>query len=623
MAERTGVGMRTSEFISLWLKSTKHKIELRALPSKHRTFTRSIDDMAKFCKEHKHENVYFGIYTRNGGGKREDIREAVCLFADMDFKGYDLGEAEAREILASFELKPSLIVSSGNGLHLYWFLNEPIENAYEQESKIKSILKGIAVKLLSDTSVADIARIFRLPNTFNHKTDPAKKVEVAESNDNRYSLADFEQYAVTQGEPLQDTPLGNKAESIAKRCKFLQFCKEKSAELPEPLWYAMLSNVSRLVNGIDMCHELSSGYRQYSPAEVDKKILHALNASNPMSCSTIKELMVGYGYQDCGMSCTYKSPAANVSPKTPKNGGTPPTQDQPIGENDSIQTKSMLEIMKATANFIDNRVLNRGFLSGITTGFSDLDEITDGWQPGNLAIIAARPSIGKSALMLNMAEAASKNCPVGIVSLEMSDIEKGIRFIAASTGISINKLRKGFLDEEDIKSYVRRAGELSNLPIYYQYDVNNEKMLESSIDIFVKKHGCRVVFIDHLHLMHAESRQQSRDRELAVLTRTAKKLSLKYNIPIIFLCQLNRAIEIGTQKRELKMSDLRDSGAIEQDADLIIFLSLDEQTEVGSVIINACISKGRNIGRGNVKLLFTPWITKFGQLARVDNIVER
>lgn len=607
--------MNTSEFISLWLKNTRHDIELRALPSQHRIFTRNIEDVRRFCKSHEHENVYFGIFTRSQGGKRENVREVVCFFADMDFKGYDFGEAEATNTLDAFSPKPSLVVSSGNGYHVYWFLDKPIENAYEHEHEIKAILKGIAGKLNADPAVADIARILRLPNTNNHKTNPPKQVVVKSHSGKTYPISDFEIFVERQEPQQTGTQHGIKTEHAASRCRFIKFCMNNSSELPEPIWYAMISNVSRLVNGVDMCHELSKRYRNYSPVEVDKKILHAMNASNPMSCSTIKELMVGYGYEDCGASCQFKSPAANIASKVPKkdnNGSHAPVMD------DQIATKSMFEVMKATASFIDNRIQNRGFLSGVTTGFSDLDEITDGWQPGNLAIIAARPSIGKSALMLNMAEAASNICPVGIISLEMSDIEKGIRFIATATGIAINKLRKGFLSEDEIGSYVKRAGELSRLPIYYQYDVSNEKILENSISIFVRKFGCRIIFIDHLHLMYAESRQQSRDRELAVLTRTGKKLALKYNVPIIFLCQLNRSIEVGTQKRELRMSDLRDSGAIEQDADLIIFLSLDEHTETGSMIINANISKGRNIGRGNVRLLFTPWLTKFNQLAKGD-----
>lgn len=590
------------EFFYLFLQRTTFDLELRALPSKDRLFTRDYRIIEKFMKSHENENCYFGVYTRQGGGKSENVREANCLFADLDFKGYEKGQQEAEGKLKAFKFKPSIIIHSGNGFHAYWWLKDVVKNTYEQEQRIKGILKGISLKILSDPAVADIARILRIPGSYNHKCVPPRKVEILHCGNEIYNLDDFKEFE------LQDMPMDIKSEytismeAIFEKCKFIQYCSENRSTMPEPLWYAMISNIARLVNGPNMCHELSIGYHRYNKRETDQKILHAINASAPMTCRTIKELMRTYVGEDCGMSCDYKSPAAVVS----GFGSNDKAQSQIKKE---IITKTMFDLMKDTVNFIENRYSNPDKLSGVATGFKEFDEILDGFQPGNLIIMAARPGDGKSALMLNMAQAGSKECPVGIISLEMTPVEKGVRLLAANTNILINQFRKGRLSKEEVERFINEASKLAELPVFFQYGIYTDEIMGEAVEMLTQQLGCRLIFIDHLHLMSASKTQQNKNIELSVLTRTAKRLAQKYNVPIVFLCQLNRAIE--KENREPRLSDLRESGAIEQDADVVIFLHPDKEIKDGLPAINAIIAKGRNIGKGRIKLNFMGGITKF------------
>ena len=180
-----------AEFLTHFFHGAEHQVELRALPSKARLFTRDLKEIARFINGHiSKENIYFGCATREGrGGTKEHCREIPALWVDLDFK--DTTEAEAEKKLADFKLPPSVIVASGGGLHCYWLLRTPVS---AQTSQVEPILRGLALTLGGDLAAAETARVLRLPGTLNYKYSPPRKVELAISPvpwERRYLLEDF------------------------------------------------------------------------------------------------------------------------------------------------------------------------------------------------------------------------------------------------------------------------------------------------------------------------------------------------------------------------------------------------------------------------------------------------
>lgn len=568
---------------------TVNEVEIRILPLKKRFFITSIAEIPAILSNYREQNVYFGVYTRSGGGSKEHIREATCLFADMDFKSYKGGQEEAVKILKSFPLLPSVVVDSGNGYHVYWILTLPID-AQKYRDEIESILKGISLKLLSDSNVAEIARILRVPGSYNQKCIPPKTVKVLSENDITYTLDQFDEFKVQQIAPKITIQHKETLQGLSSRCGFVKYTIENAATLPEPLWYPMISNVARLTGGPNLCHEISQGYAKYNRREVEQKILHALNASGPYTCQTIKELMKENLGMDCGLSCNVTSPIIQLRQKLTSKA-----------DNDI----DAFALATDTMNYIEQRHKTKGQLSGITTGFKQIDNITDGWQPGNLITLASRPSVGKSALMLQMSRAAAIcSTPVGIVSLEMGKIEKGLRYIASDTGIPIDDFRRGELSPSDFNIIMSSLSEFSILPIHFGYGAYSDIAIAAMITRMVTEKGCRLIFIDHLQLTHTSKANQNRHLELGKITSELKRLALQHSISIVLLCQLNREIE--KVDRVPRMSDLRDSGAIESDSDIILMLY---PLKTGNVQVY--VVKGRNIGTSMVEMQYIGAITKF------------
>jgi hypothetical protein len=179
-------------FLKVIFEGTSQPIELRALPSRDRIFTRLPCEIRKFVSAHARENLYFGCATRDGeGGKKTNCREVIVLWADMDFKG--VPEAEARKRIASFPIPPTIVIESGGGFHVYWLLSAP-ESA--SDPRIEPVLRGLTEALGGDCSAAELARVLRLPGTLNFKYQPPRPVRILEmSCERRYALADFEKYA--------------------------------------------------------------------------------------------------------------------------------------------------------------------------------------------------------------------------------------------------------------------------------------------------------------------------------------------------------------------------------------------------------------------------------------------
>lgn len=261
-------------------------------------------------------------------------------------------------------------------------------------------------------------------------------------------------------------------------------------------------------------------------------------------------------------------------------------------------------------------------ITGIPSGFAKLDRATRGWQPADLIILAARPSVGKTAFALELARAAARNTirpvPVGIWSLEMEDIQLALRMLSAESGIYLHQIQTGRLDDEQMRNlHVRGIGPLSGLSVFIDDAPGLTIMqLRAKARRLKKKHNIGLLLVDYLQLMHGDD-DRNREREIAKISRGLKRLAKELGIPVIALSQLNRAIDSRTgKKRTPQLSDLRESGAIEQDADVVIFLWGPEEEEIqqDASLLNrryARIAKARNGMLLTVPLEFRTEVQQF------------
>ncbi len=260
------------------------------------------------------------------------------------------------------------------------------------------------------------------------------------------------------------------------------------------------------------------------------------------------------------------------------------------------------------------------------TGFERIDDLTSGLQKSELIIIAGRPSMGKTALALNIAQYAALEAqtPAAIFSLEMSKEQLAFRMLASEAKVDSQRLRKGFLGETDWPKLTTAAGRLSEAPIFID-DTPAITVLEMKAKSRRLKAdtGLGLIIVDYIQLMRSGSYRDSREQEISEISRSLKALAKELRVPVIALSQLNRKVEDRTNRRP-QMADLRESGAIEQDADVIAFIYRDEvynksddNTEKGFAEI--IIAKQRNGPTGTVKLAFLEKFTSFENLARADS----
>ena len=260
-------------------------------------------------------------------------------------------------------------------------------------------------------------------------------------------------------------------------------------------------------------------------------------------------------------------------------------------------------------------------VTGLATGFDDLDRLTSGLQPQNLIILAARPAMGKSSLVLNLAQYVSVELhkPAIIFSLEMSKLEIVNRMLSAEARIESTKLRTGKLDDLDWRKLGDSLGKLSDAPLFID-DTPSITLMEirAKCRRLKQRHGLDLIVVDYLQLMSSSGRVDSRQQEVAEFSRGLKMLAKELDVPVIALSQLSRQPESRTDKRPM-MSDLRESGSLEQDADIVAFIYRDEVYDEDSPdrgIAELIISKHRNGATGVVKLAFLNHLTKFANLAR-------
>lgn len=282
-------------------------------------------------------------------------------------------------------------------------------------------------------------------------------------------------------------------------------------------------------------------------------------------------------------------------------------------KKDVIQINPVIKEALANLEIAANR---EDGLSGLPSGFKKLDEFTSGWQKSDLVIIAARPAMGKTALVLSMAKnmAVNYKLPIGVFSLEMSNVQLVNRLIVNVCQIEGEKIKSGRLDDHEWERLDSKIKELYDAPIYVD-DTPSLSIFElrTKARRLVREHGVQMLVIDYLQLMNASGMNYgSREQEVSMISRSLKGLAKELNIPIIALSQLNRGVESrqGEGKRP-QLSDLRESGAIEQDADIVCFIHRPEyykitEDEHGSTagLAEIVISKHRNGPTGIVRMRF-------------------
>ncbi len=282
-------------------------------------------------------------------------------------------------------------------------------------------------------------------------------------------------------------------------------------------------------------------------------------------------------------------------------------------------------------------IANKEGLSGVPSGFTDLDKLTSGWQPSDLIIVAARPGMGKTALTLSMARniAVAKNIPVAFFSLEMSSVQLITRLISSETGLSSEKLRTGRLEKHEWEQLNVKVSALESAPLFIDdtpslsiFDLRAKARRLSS------QHGIKLIFVDYLQLMTASTNNKNgnREQEISTISRNLKALAKELDVPVIALSQLSRAVETrGGSKRPL-LSDLRESGAIEQDADIVSFIYRpeyykidewdDEERTPSQGQAEFIVAKHRNGGLENIRLKFVGHLGKFENLDTFDTPFE-
>lgn len=291
--------------------------------------------------------------------------------------------------------------------------------------------------------------------------------------------------------------------------------------------------------------------------------------------------------------------------------------------NDSIdrkRAKSFAAGIQEAMNQVYAAMTSKSNITGIPSGFHDLDVVTHGWQKSDLIIIAARPSMGKTAFVLNVARNAAikYKVPLAIFSLEMATIQLIMRIQSAECEIFIENIRSGKMPDHEYEKLSHMSNSISNAPIHID-DTSGISVIElkAKVSNLIKKYGIQMIIIDYLQLMVGKG--ENRTQEIGKISRALKGIAKEFNIPVIALSQLSRAVETRGGDKRPQLSDLRESGDIEQDADIVIFLyrpeyygiTEDEEGNSTQGLCEAIIAKHRNGRLANIPFKFNGNIQKF------------
>ncbi len=286
---------------------------------------------------------------------------------------------------------------------------------------------------------------------------------------------------------------------------------------------------------------------------------------------------------------------------------------------------SLGDLVQSSFTTIERLQERKGLVTGVPTGFKDLDDLTSGFQPSDLVIIAARPSMGKTSLVLNIAAhvGVREGLTVGIFSLEMAKEQLFLRMLTSEARIDAHRFRTGFLSERDYGRLSATLGTLAEAPVYID-DTAALGVLEMRAKArrLMAEHGLHLLVVDYIQLMQGRGRFENRQQELASISRALKQLAKELGVPIVALSQLSRAPEARADRRP-QLADLRESGALEQDADLVLFIyraelyDKEETRPEDQGVAEIIIGKQRNGPTGTVRLTFIKEYTRFENLARV------
>jgi len=298
--------------------------------------------------------------------------------------------------------------------------------------------------------------------------------------------------------------------------------------------------------------------------------------------------------------------------------------EEKVGEGFSTLT----EVIKSSFKKIESVAEHEGYITGVPTGFTNFDRLTTGLQPSDLIIIAGRPSMGKTALALNIGYNAAELTKKGVAvfSLEMSKMQLGMRLLGFDAQIDARKLRTGFLGDKEWAGLTDSADRLSALPIFVD-DTSALSVLEMRARCrrLIKKHELVLIIVDYLQLIQGRRSAESRQLEISEISGLLKALAKDLNVPVMALSQLNRKVEDRPNKRP-QLADLRESGAIEQDADVIAFIYRDElyhpTSEENKNIAEIIVAKQRNGPTDFFKLTFQKEFTRFRDYVDEDRYGE-
>jgi replicative DNA helicase len=280
------------------------------------------------------------------------------------------------------------------------------------------------------------------------------------------------------------------------------------------------------------------------------------------------------------------------------------------------------KLIDVNIDFLEEKQKNKSLVTGVPTGFGQLDNLTSGLQNSDLIILAARPSMGKTALALNIARnaAVEAGVPVAVFSLEMSKEQLSLRLLCSEARIDSSRLRSGFFSMEDWQRLTDAAGVLSAAPIFIDDSASLTAMeVRAKARRLKMDKNIGLIVIDYLQLMQGRAGAERRDLEISEISRSLKALAKEINLPVIALSQLNRMLEQRNDRRP-RLSDLRESGALEQDADVVAFIYRDEvynkeENNPNKGTAEIILAKQRNGPTGDIKLTFLNAYTRFENLA--------
>lgn len=297
----------------------------------------------------------------------------------------------------------------------------------------------------------------------------------------------------------------------------------------------------------------------------------------------------------------------------------------------ALNSSTMKELVHRAIHHIEMYHQRQGQLGGLATGFIDLDKMTDGLHEGEMIVIAARPSVGKTSLVMNIAEhvAVQLKQPVGVFSLEMTSESLVMRMMSSLARVNARAIREGFLAERDFAKLTSAAGQLAKAPLFID-DTSGLSILQlrAKARRMHQQHGVKLFIIDYLQLLHSTARRaENRQQEIADISNGVKGLAKELKVPVVVLAQLNRDSE--KEKRAPRVSDLRESGSIEQDADLVALLYKEVRDSKGddddsagpepdTIPVKLLIAKQRNGPTGEVNLTFLKSCTRFESAAKIS-----